>query len=1108
MPDSASWIRDGASGLSDAALNVADAALNAADAPTGFPDGASGLPDAASGVTDAPTGFPDGASGLPDAASGLRDAVSGLPDAASGLRDAGSGLTDAATGLPDATSSLPDSAMSFADAMLSLPDATVDWPDADAPPGPDAASTPHDADAPPAPDAALPPTCHGAGPGAFEACDGRDDDCDGVVDEGCELPLHGLEWRPLRRLPGLDGACPAGLVVRGAATCAPDALTLPPAPLADWFRFRQAPGTGAGAHLALALPAPVPDFRVRLRLVVEAVSPQAAPGSAFAYVGLLFDDEAPAGGFPGSIAGLTFPPGELPRFYHRGMPSSGGGRRAVTPGETLDLSVERVGALLVTRVDGVYAGHTQSPGVRADGADGPHGALTGLVLACVDCTARVDTLVLEVPDVEGGVEPSPATETPCDDRIRNGDFEAGLAFFSVVPPEVRDGPCCASPTAAMTRDAYAAVEVADGVLQLASGPAGQPAPALRHPLPALPPGAAVLSFVASAPVPSTLDVSLAGCAPAVTTVALDEFPRRVAVEVDCGAGGAGHVELSVPALSAPILIDDLALRPAGPDADLDCTPWRDRPAASAPVFRLREVAPVFEIEAERSAPWSTAGADATLRLTTVGEDTVLTVTLAGRPALPAGYALTFGPADGPAGVEWRSSEAVVCPGCGPGGADTATFELVRPPAHAATPETYAIALSTADGAIDRLRVRLPPAALAPPPAYVADAVPAWAERVRTFTLHPRRLGPGLGDVPGADHFVRFRSLGLTAVGLVNPHQNEMPAFVAAAGAVGLPVDLQMFQAPPFWRDDADRDVYRAWARGAAAARAACPDCPPTHLTLMDEPDVRLLALCTRDLSTRAPAGLRADLSAAADATGCALPCDGAHARAACLAGLPAEIDALAAEVRALAGPDVLLGVNLTGDGGLSLLAGLGESLDTLSLTDNGFAPDFPWRWQTGALERRVSEAAQIALAAYGQIAGPAAGFYTRGAPPPGAYMGHALWQVAAGAVMLRDFVWPAQSLEMLDEMAATGELFAALAPTVPRGRLSPRPPTDHPDLAARAFRDAERTVLIVANVSGATRTGRVDVRGLLPDGDGIERGVLRAVFAPFEGRVFVGPPLP
>jgi len=224
--------------------------------------------------------------------------------------------------------------------------------------------------------------------------------------------------------------------------------------------------------------------------------------------------------------------------------------------------------------------------------------------------------------------------------------------------------------------------------------------------------------------------------------------------------------------------------------------------------------------------------------------------------------------------------------------------------------------------------------------------------------------------------------------------------------------------------------------------------------------------------------------------------------------MPAEIDALATEFRALAGPDVLLGVNLTADGGLSLLAGLGDSLDTLSLTDNGFTPDFPWRWQTRALDRRLSEAPRIPLAAYGQIAGPAVGFYTRGAPPPGAYTGHALWQVAAGAVMLRDFVWPAQSLETLDEMASTSELLMALAPAVPRGRLSPMPPTDHPDLVARAFRDAERTVLIVANVSGATRTGRIDVRGLLSDSDAVEGGVLRAVFAPFEGRVFVGPPLP
>ncbi len=1116
----------GEGGVASDAEPVADAATLTPDAvlapPTLTPDAATPLtPDAAPIMPDAappPPPEPDAAPPPPpepDAApppdAVLRDAAPPPPPEPDAAPPPDAVLPDAA---PPRDAVLPDAAPP-PDAVLPdaapPPDAVL--PDAAPPPPPEPdGAPPRDAVLP---DAAPPPAplCPNGPPGTFERCDGLDDDCDGVADEGCEDPLHGLRWAPLRRAPGLDGACPADLLVRGAAACTPAGLSLPPAAVADWFRFRQSPGFGAAPHLAVPVPA-LADFRVSARVRVDALAPAAAPGSAFAYLGLLFDDEAPAGGFPGSIAGLTFPPEELPRFYYRGTPSSGGGRETLRLGVWHDLSVERVGALLITRLDGAYAGHTQSPGELADGSDGRHGALTGVLAACVDCTATIADLAVEVP--ENVVEP--VAPPACDNRVRNGDFAQGLAFGTPVAPDVLDGPCCAAPTAAEFRTSLDAVRPEAGALRFDPPPANRAPTLFRHPLAHLPAGASVLSFTARTAAPARIEALLTGCTPGSVTFDLAPDEARASAPLDCAAGGAGVLDLRAVEAAAPVFVDDLQLAGAATGEGF-CSSWRDAPEAARPVFTLLEPDPVFEITPVAPALWSSTPGAMTISVDPAG----LSLGLWAPPGATEGLRLTLSPEDHPRGVSLDLADADACAACGPAGEDIFTWHVsaarLRP--DAAAPRVLSLALETSAGRESATLVQSEDALETPPPPDFAPwPAPPWADAVRIYTLHSKRLGPGLGDIVGASHFAMFRDLGLSGVGLVNPHQNEMPALVAQAGAAGLPVDLQTFFGTAFWRDDANRAAYFTWAQGVAAAVAACPDCPAPHWNFIDEPDVRPLAACTRDLSTNGPdlpGPLVPALVEAAAEVGCAPPCDAARARAACLAGFPAALDALATDLRAAIGPAVRLGVNVTGDGGLGLLEGFGDALDTLSLTNNWVGREAPWRLPLVSIERRRAAPAGVAIAAYGQISGPGPGFYTRGGPGAGPYAGNALLQVAAGAVMMRDFVWPPHDAPTLDAMGAVNALLAELAPVVPQGRLAPGPPTSHPDLVALAFRDAGQTVLIVARGAARARVGAVDVRGLLPDGPVevlwptpdrpevapvVAGGVLRGAWGAYEARVF------
>jgi hypothetical protein len=116
--------------------------------------------DAAIGGARADAASPDSSAPMPDAAAETPDAAAQTPDAAAQAPDAAGPTPDAAAETPDAAAQTPDAAGPTPDAAAQTPDAAAQTPDAT-----------------PEPDAA--PPCMPIP----EICDGLDNDCNDVVDD-------------------------------------------------------------------------------------------------------------------------------------------------------------------------------------------------------------------------------------------------------------------------------------------------------------------------------------------------------------------------------------------------------------------------------------------------------------------------------------------------------------------------------------------------------------------------------------------------------------------------------------------------------------------------------------------------------------------------------------------------------------------------------------------------------------------------------------------------------------------------------------------------------------------------------------------------------------
>jgi hypothetical protein len=974
-------------------------------------------------------------------------------------------------------------------------------------------------------------------PGFREVCNNIDDDCDGQTDEGCGSDVGRGAWNPVAQLPGpAPATCPAGLryADEGDVECNASGLRLGPMALGDWFNRRQrgeAPAGGNLAYATLELP-PLQDFRVEVSIRIDEADPpdRVLDGQVFGTVGLVFEGEEPTGGFPGTITSLVFLPNGLPRFYYQGGPSSGGGHLEVELGRTVELSIERIGHDLITRVGGAYSNRRVVP----DGGEGdrpldPHRPLRRLVLACVNCRGTIEKLRVLTPTVAPVVD----LLAPCPNQLRNGGFESATEqtahFWSVRPAEITAAECCEAPSAEAWRRSLNSVRLLGdaGARRMVFDPpaaGARPAP-LVQPTPAIAEESLrTLSLSASSEAPATLKLGLEGCEPNSVSIEVPGPEQRFDRQFRCDAWAAPEVRIWNEDPVA-VVVDDVQLEIGEPSGF--CPSWRDgyglrlEPSTQIEPVDIRpdEITrhPIAE-DLELALEADGAG----LRISVIGALGDLDLKLSPWPGRNDHSTLRLRNAVHVVdGGEVEACGEELCPDGGlvwilPWEAlqlDATTqrnwgLELLRPNGEVwSTTSIYLYWVG-----------ELPWGnSLADPPEYRAAApAPAWADQIRTWVLHPRRVGPESGQVVTREHFDLFRDLGFDGVGLVNPHVNELPRFFEFAGGENpITVDLQTFYGLRFWRNDDHFEFYLAYADAIAGAMEQCGEqCPPVHWTLMDEPSIHALSRCRQDLSTSDNwADLRPSMRAALLAGGCIADqaCDSSTALVACRAAFPTLINELVAEVQLRLPESVPVGINITRDLGLALLSRLGESLDDLSFTNNWVGVDHPWAISLDPFRRRVEEAPNIPFIGYNAIGGPSGGWFVRGGPSAQAYRGMSLLLTAWGAVALRAFVWPPHSVALLDELRDSAALFQRLAPTIPRGRLTPRPATSHRRLFATAFRDLERTLLVVVNVGDAPLQGRIDVRGF--DGAQFRRididdeaqphhGRIQGHWAPFEGRVF------
>jgi hypothetical protein len=378
------------------------------------------------------------------------------------------------------------------------------------------------------------------------------------------------------------------------------------------------------------------------------------------------------------------------------------------------------------------------------------------------------------------------------------------------------------------------------------------------------------------------------------------------------------------------------------------------------------------------------------------------------------------------------------------------------------------------------------------------------------------------DYVNAHTWTLIRDLGYGGLSVGNPHVNWLPGAIDDAIASGARLlDLNLFFGVNFWRDAEIDAFYLMWAQHLHDALTPLPpegeEDAETQgdlwvmLTLMDEPLVHPLSRCVSDLTqSLSEEGLKAPLATAVIDECGQLPCVHSAAHSACRQAFPSLIVDLAHEVNQTLGEAkglVNVGLNLTGDQGLTTLPALADHVETLmsaqldqsppldhlSFTNNwvGFTPPLRWSdaWVTQSImsvhgDREAFEGDLLGVpsalttpwepAGYGLFSGPKERWRVQQSPSPISARGMALWLLSHGVKSQRLFVWPPNGLDLA---LALGDLDQTVSEdlTLTTGdRISPLL-TSHPDLRAALFILGDEVRVLVVNQGDTPMIGAVDL---------------------------------
>jgi len=957
-----------------------------------------------------------------------------------------------------------------------------------------------------------------SGPGALEVCDGEDQDCDGAVDERCQTAMATL-WKPHFELTAA-GTCERWEVPADSdVVCDDNGLTLPPIELSEWFRLRQHNEAGAqmnGQHASINFE-PVEHFRLTIRVNVLASDRPERPldGSVFGFLGLRFLNEVAGAGFPGTMTGLLFMPGELPRFYYQGGPSSGAGYEEVIFGEPTELVIERLGHSLSTYANGELVGQAIVPAMdRVSRIDDPHLRLSGLFTACSHCRAHVESIRVEVPTVA----PTEVERASCSNRVRNATFRHATDgvpdAWAIDYSHQRPGFCCEATDVDSLRATLQAIVSNDDVPGVRLTPTEEAIERPRLVQPVVLRGhedVIEVSLDTRSDAGSEVEISLEGCGPTVRRP-VRRGQARMNVHFVCD--GVLAAELGFRNVGVGVFDVHRVMLVQEEDSEF-CEDWRE----DIEPTRVREQRAVYALSPDpQRIPLDE------FRVRAWYDQTGLSIQV-GPVSSPFRVALS------PHAVPekpWYADNTSVqrgrwipCERAGCIAGDRIWLipfdEMDLTPATeiqwslrisgVSRDESWASGIGlvwSRNVFQDHLR---PPADFEPAGGHL------WSQ-VRHLPLHPVRLGPAVRDIVNDSHFQLLGTLGLDGIGLVNPHPNLIPRFIQhALDMDNMTLDLQSFLVIPFWRDDAQRADYWRWVAAINDGLSRCaPECPTVLWNIVDEPGIHDLARCVTDLSTQTN---RQDLMPPLDALSAALCDDGivcgrSEAQLACDGAFPELLADLVRDLKSDLVDSVSVGLNLTGDRGQRYLSALNGRLDYSSYTNNWVGRYPPRSWPLIQLERRQREGDETPFIGYNVFGGPLGGWTIRRAPSAHAFRGMSVLLSAFGANGIRGFVWPPASLDVLEELGHEAEAFRALSHIVPSGRLSPRLPTSSPSVVATAFLRGRDLVIAVVNRTEQTVRAAIDVRGLprraraVDVFSGIETpiqsGRLSVVLAPFEGR--------